>query len=127
MKFKNRYRIESARFRSWDYSSPGWYFVTVSAKNKENFFGDVSDGEMYLSEVGRIVSEEWLKTASIRSNILLDEWVIMPNHMHGILVITERMPSVETPRRGVSTILIWKPKSIGFDHQSISTKRICRA
>lgn len=71
--------------------------MTVCTKNKENFFGDVIAGEMYLSEVGRIVSEEWMKTAIIRSNILLDEWVVMPNHIHGILVITERMPSVETP------------------------------
>ena len=97
MKFKKKYRIESARLRSWDYASPGWYFVTLCTKHKEIFFGNVIDGEMDLSEAGRIVSEEWLKTAKIRSNIILDEWVVMPNHMHGILVITERMPRVETP------------------------------
>ncbi len=96
MKFKNKYRIEPARLRSWDYASPGWYFVTVCTKNRENFFGDVIGGEMYVSEVGRMVSEEWIKTAIIRSNIILDEWILMPNHIHGILVITERMPSVET-------------------------------
>ena len=45
MKFKNRYKIDSARLPSWDYSSPGWYFVTVCTKNKENFFGDVIDAE----------------------------------------------------------------------------------
>ena len=56
MKFKSKYRIESARLRSWDYTSPGWYFVTVCTRNKENFFDDVIDGEMYLSKVGRIVS-----------------------------------------------------------------------
>jgi len=97
MKFKNKYRIESARLRFWDYASSGWYFVTVCTKNKENFFGDVNAGEMYLSEIGKIVSEEWMKTSIIRSNIMLDEWVVMPNHIHGILVITERMPRVETP------------------------------
>jgi REP element-mobilizing transposase RayT len=129
MKFKNKYRIESVRLRSWDYASPGWYFVTVCTKNKENFFGDVIAGEMYLSEVGRIVSEEWMKTAIIRSNILLDEWVVMPNHIHGILVITERMPSIETPRRGVSTTSKWKPGTLGAiinQFKSISTKRIRR-
>lgn len=82
--------------------------MTVCTKNKENFFGDVIAGEMYLSEVGRIVSEEWMKTAVLRSNILLDEWIIMPNHIHGILVITEQIPSVKTPRRGVSTISEWE-------------------
>ncbi len=96
MKFKEKFRIESARLRFWDYTSPGWYFVTVCTKNKKCFFGDVIDGEMNLSEVGRIVSEEWLKTTIIRSNIMLDEWVVMPNHLHGILVITERMTNVET-------------------------------
>ncbi len=70
--------------------------MTVCTKNRENFFGDVIGGEMYVSEVGRIVYEEWIKTAIIRSNIILDEWILMPNHIHGILVITERMPSVET-------------------------------
>ncbi len=130
MKFKSKYRIESARLGSWDYTSPGWYFVTVCTKNKEKFFGDVVDGEMNLSEVGRVVSEEWLKTAIIRSNIMLDEWVIMPNHLHGILVIVERAINVETPRRGVSTISKWKPGTLGAiinQFKSISTKRIRRA
>ena len=130
MKFKNRYRIESARLPSWDYSSPGWYFVTVCTKNKENFFGDVIDGRMCLSEAGRIVAEEWMKTEIIRTNIRLDEWIIMPNHLHGILVIVERMTSVETPRRGVSTRSKWKPGTLGAiinQFKSISTKRIRRS
>ncbi len=130
MKFKNRYRIESARLASWDYSSPGWYFVTVCTKNKENFFGDVVCGEMCLSKAGKIVSEEWRKTEIIRSNVALDEWVIMPNHIHGILVILEREINVETPRRGVSPISKWKPGTLGTiinQFKSISTKRIRRA
>ena len=130
MKFKSKYRIESVRLRSWDYTSPGWYFVTVCTKNKENFFGDVIDGEMYLSEIGRIVSEEWMKTAIIRSNIMLDEWIVMPNHIHGILVILEQAINVETPRRGVSTRSKWKPGTLGAilnQFKSISTKRIRRA
>ncbi|MCJ7569855.1 MAG: hypothetical protein MUO58_20285 [Anaerolineales bacterium] len=113
MKFKNKYRIESARLRPWDYSSPGWYFVTVCTKNKENFFGDVICGEMCLSETGRIVSEEWSKNEIIRSNIALDDWIIMPNHIHGILVIVERAANVETPCQGVSTISKWKPGTLG--------------
>ena len=96
MKFKSRYRIDSARYRPWDYASPGLYFVTVCTKHREKFFGDVNCGEMCLSDAGRIVSDEWMKTEIIRSNIRLDEWIIMPNHIHGILVIVERMISVET-------------------------------
>jgi REP element-mobilizing transposase RayT len=60
--------------------------VTLCTKNKEKYFGDVIGGEINLSELGRTVSEEWLKTAIIRSFIMLEEWIIMPNHIHGILV-----------------------------------------
>ena len=130
MKFKNKYRIESARLRPWDYSSPGWYSVTVCTKNKENFFCDVICGEMCLSEAGRIVSEEWSKNEIIRSNIALDDWIIMPNHIHGILVIVERAANVETPCQGVSTISKWKPGTLSAiinQFKSISTKRIRRA
>ena len=130
MEFKRRYRIESARLRSWDYASPGWYFVTVCTKHRENFLGNVCCGEMCVSDAGRIVSEEWMKTEIIRSNIRLDEWVVMPNHIHGILVIVKRMIIVETSRRGVSTSSKWKPGTLGAiinQFKSISTKRIRRA
>lgn len=130
MKFKSRYRIDSARLHSWDYSSPGWYFVTICTKNKDRFFGDVIRGEMCLSDSGRIIAEEWMKTEIIRSNIRLDKWIVMPNHIHGILVIVERMDNVETPLRGVSTILKWKSGTLGAiinQFKSISTKRIRRA
>jgi REP element-mobilizing transposase RayT len=96
MKFKTRYRIDSTRHRSWDYASPGWYFVTICTKHRENFFGDINCGEMCLSDAGRIVSEEWMKTEKIRSNIRLDEWFIIHNHIYGILVIVIRMIDVET-------------------------------
>ena len=125
MKFKSRYRIEPARLPSWDYASPGLYFVTICTKNNEEFFGEIVSEEMFLSDAGRIVSEEWMNTEIIRSNIRLDEWIVMPNHIHGIIVIMERMKRVETPRRGVFTK--WKPGTLGAiinQFKSISTKRI---
>ena len=96
MKFKRKYRIVSARLRYWHYASPGWYFVTICTKNNEEFLGEIVYEEICLSDAGRIVSEEWMKTELIRSNIRLDEWIIMPNHMHGIIVIMERVKRVET-------------------------------
>jgi len=98
-KFKNKYRIESTRLAGWDYTSAGWYFVTICTKNHVCLFGDIIDGTMHLSPIGEIVAEEWQKTPKIRPNVKLDKWVIMPNHLHGIVVIT----TVETPRRGVET------------------------
>lgn len=85
--YKNKYRIESTRLKDWDYSSSGYYFVTICTKNRECIFGDVVNGQMRLSEIGEIVTEEWQKTEQIRENVKLDEWIIMPNHIHGITAI----------------------------------------
>ena len=85
--FRDRYRIESTRLPGWDYASDGVYFVSICTRDRECFLGAVVDGEMVLSAVGLIVAEEWLKTAQIRKNVSLDEWVVMPNHLHGIIYI----------------------------------------
>lgn len=101
--FKNKYRIESTRLTGWDYGQAGYYYVTICTKDRVHFFGDVRDVDVILSEIGQIVAEEWLKTEILRSNIRLDEWIIMPNHIH-LIIITYKVESpVETPRCGVST------------------------
>ncbi|MDX2229499.1 MAG: transposase [Leptolyngbyaceae cyanobacterium bins.349] len=100
--YQNKYRIESARCPTWDYTSNGLYFVTICTKNRRCFFGHVVDGEMQLSPMGAIVAEEWQKTPQIRPNVQLDAWVVMPNHFHAIIVINQP-PPVETFRRNVST------------------------
>ena len=125
--FKGKYRIESARLRGWDYASAGWYYITVCTRNRVCFLGDVAEGIMHLSPIGEIVAEEWQKTETIRPNVELDEWIIMPNHLHGIIVLNH---AIETPRRGVSTAnnrTGSKPNSIGSivgQFKSICTKRI---
>jgi REP element-mobilizing transposase RayT len=104
--FKNQYRIDSTRLPGWDYGQTGYYFVTICTKDRLHFFGELVLEEIQLSPIGEIVAQEWIKTEIIRSNVKLDEWVIMPNHMHMIVVITHKIeptPVVETPRRGVST------------------------
>jgi len=93
--YKNKYRIESARLKDWDYSTPWWYYVTICTKNMKCFFGDVKNGKMVLNEVGEIVKEEWLRTKEMRKKVDLDYFVIMPNHFHGIIII-EGCEYVET-------------------------------
>jgi REP element-mobilizing transposase RayT len=61
--------------------------VTICTKNREHFFGDIHNGKMVLSEIGRIAKLEWQKTSEIREYVELDEFVIMPNHIHGIVII----------------------------------------
>lgn len=99
--FKNKFRIPSSRLKNWDYSSTGWYFVTVCIKDRRCILGEIKDKKIILSKYGKIVKTEWLKTKQIRKNIDLDEYIIMPNHLHGIIII--KYP-VETSRRDVSTI-----------------------
>jgi REP element-mobilizing transposase RayT len=85
--YKNKYRIKSTRLKYWDYSSGGIYYVTICTKNREYFFGNIINGQSKLSIIGEIVSNEWVKTEQIRKHVLLDEYIVMPNHLHGIVII----------------------------------------
>lgn len=124
--YNNKYRIESARCSTWDYTSNGYYFVTINTYKHQYFFGNIIAGKMKLSIVGKIVAEEWQKTPQIRHNVQLDEWIVMPNHLHGIIIINN---PVETFRRNVSTKNqpILKPNSLGSiigQFKSVCTKQI---
>jgi len=101
--FRSKFRIETTRLKGFDYSGAGAYFVTICTRKKLQWFGAVENGAMNLSSIGQIIQEEWLKTPTIRSYISLDDWCIMPDHMHGILISHHHsMEPVETPRGGVS-------------------------
>ena len=102
--FAKKYRVASARLQGFDYASGGVYFITICTKDKRHFFGTIRDGEMQRSSMGHIVAAEWKQTATIRKNVALGAWVVMPNHFHAIVIIQKRHGSgiVETPRWGVS-------------------------
>lgn len=89
LKLKKQHRLPG-----YDYSSPGWYFITICTKNKEFFLGDIKEKQMVLSKVGEIAQSFWLEIPQRFSNVLLDAWIIMPNHLHGILrILDEDMDS----------------------------------
>jgi len=96
-KFKNKYRIPSARLENWNYGWAAAYFITICTKSKEHFFGEIKNEVMYLSEMGKIAESEWLKTPKIRAdmNLLLDKFVIMPNHFHAIIMIGDNKYNVD--------------------------------
>lgn len=81
----------SIRLKGYDYTQPGAYFVTICSYQRDEIFGEIINGEMKLSALGEIIHEEWLRSAKIRREIQLfdDEFVIMPNHIHGIVRIIE--------------------------------------
>ncbi len=84
-------RRRSIRLKGYDYAQPGAYFVTIVTHHRAMLFGRVVDGEMQLNEYGEIVREEWFRSAEIRTEIELfpDEFVVMPNHIHGIIWIVD--------------------------------------
>src|SRR5690606_7047610 len=88
-KYKNKYRIASARAPFWHYWWEGAYFVTICTKYRECFFRNIKNGMMTLSRLGEIAENEWLKTPKLRPdmNLELGPFVIMPNHVHGIIII----------------------------------------
>jgi len=90
-KFKNKYRIESARAGWWDYADAASYFVTVCTKDNQMFFGNIENGKMNLNELGKIVYDEWLRTIDLRPdmNLKIGEFIVMPNHFHAIIIIGE--------------------------------------
>lgn len=82
-------RRKHIRLSGYDYSAEGGYFVTVVTHGREPLFGEVVDGEVVLSEFGKIVENTWLDLVNHNGNIGLDEFVVMPNHIHGIIMIFE--------------------------------------
>ncbi len=88
-KFKNKYRIESARAQGWDYKSPGNYFLTIVTYNRHHYFGKIENKQMSLSPIGVIAELCWFEIKNHVKNINLGPYVIMPNHVHGIISILE--------------------------------------
>jgi REP element-mobilizing transposase RayT len=102
-KFRNKYTIKSARLENYDYSQNGLYFVTICTKDKEYFFGEVENGEIILNDFGKIADQFWQEIPKHFPFVNLDEFVVMPNHVHGILEINRDINKpVETQHRCVS-------------------------
>lgn len=89
----------SIRLKEYDYSQPASYFVTICTHNHECIFGNVIDYEIQLNEFGRIATNCWQKIPSHFTRVNTDAFVVMPNHVHGILVILEYD---ETPGAGTA-------------------------
>ncbi len=85
--YKNKYRIESTRLQNWNYGWNGKYFITVLTKNRINYFGEIKSRKMYLSDIGIIADKIWCEIIYHTKNVKLDAFVVMPNHIHGILIL----------------------------------------
>jgi REP element-mobilizing transposase RayT len=114
MLYKNKYRIESARCKNWDYSSEGAYFITICAYNRKHYFGTITDGKIIFSETGTIADKYWREIPDHFPMVELDAFVIMPNHVHGIIIIDNKtisqicVPDISNipvnPRNAIATV-----------------------
>lgn len=85
--FRGKYRIETARHPKQDYAAPGWYFITLCTARRRCFFGRIRNHALLSAEIGEAVARHWQSISSLRQRVKLDEFVVMPNHLHGIVVI----------------------------------------
>ena len=83
-----KHRRRSIRLKDYDYSQSGAYFITICTHNKEILFGEILDGEMQLNEWGNVVEDCWDEVPRHFKNVELDAFIVMPNHVHGIIIIT---------------------------------------
>jgi len=93
-KFRNKYRIASTRAPFWDYSNNAAYFITICTKNRICWFGEVIRGKMNLSTIGHIANSCWYDIPNHFPFVELGAHIIMPNHMHGIVIINK--PTIQT-------------------------------
>ncbi|MBW4507175.1 MAG: transposase [Scytonematopsis contorta HA4267-MV1] len=103
--FQGKYRIESTRLPNHDYASNGFYFVTICIDKRQHFFGDIINGQMYLSAVGQIAEKYWTEIPRHSKNTVVDTFVFMPDHMHGIIIIDNPTPEYKDVVSNVSTLM----------------------
>ena len=85
--YRNKYNRESYRLKNWDYRNPGIYFITICTKDRIHHFGDCTNGQMIWNAYGKIATNFWKEIPMHFQHVKLDEFIIMPNHVHGILIL----------------------------------------
>ena len=124
-KYLNKYRISSNRLRGWNYAQSGHYFITIVTYGRKHLFGKIVDGQMILNPIGEIVNAEFLKSFELRKELYLGGYVIMPNHIHAILILDKEESVKEDAKTSAYGIAQREPKSLssfvaGFKSSSIN-------
>ncbi|MFN8361370.1 MAG: transposase [Candidatus Kapaibacterium sp.] len=126
--YHGKYRIPSARLQNWDYSNEGAYFITICTKDKVHLFGEIENGAMVLSKVGIIADILWYEIKYHTRNVEVGEFVVMPNHIHGIVLLksneqnTINNPGRITPVETLHATSLQHPPIINRKMASISPK-----
>ena len=85
--YQNKFRVESTRLRDWDYRARAWYFVTICTHERTHVFGEVVNREVQLSRIGGIAESELQNLGNHYTNVKIDSFIVMPNHVHAIVMI----------------------------------------
>jgi putative transposase len=121
-----KHHRRSIRLKGYDYAQPGAYFVTICVRKRECTLGHVVNGKMALSDLGEIAAESWQWLAEQYPYVTLDAWIVMPNHLHGIVVTNDDLGR-GAARRAPTTGPPAKRKPLGQligASKTVSTKRI---
>lgn len=113
-RYAGRYRVPSARLPGFDYGRCV-FFVTVVTAGRVPWFGRIVNGRLEASLAGRVVAEEWARTGNLRADVTLDAFVVMPDHVHGILALgggVEGLRGTEETPHGAS-LRPWRPRTLG--------------
>ena len=102
---QDRHHRRSVRWRGYDYRQVGAYFLTLCSVERALLFGDIVDGQMCLNEIGQLVATLWRQSPLIRPTLAMDAFVVMPNHLHGIVFITDA-PTVTSDRASAAATTV---------------------
>jgi REP element-mobilizing transposase RayT len=119
-----RHHRRSIRLSGYDYTRPGVYFVTICTQRREHLFGSVASGQVALSISGQIVAAVWQAIPRHFPHVALDRWVIMPDHMHGIIVIERAVSDRSQPPSEPRGTRPGSLPAIVQNFKSVSTRRI---
>jgi len=110
--YQNKYRVESARLQGWDYRSPGWYFVTMCTQHHTCLLGTITGGRVKFSPAGEIADSELRNLPHHYVNVSIDQFIVMPNHIHAIVVVDgqhRHSPNPETCTEPLGNGLVLVP------------------
>jgi hypothetical protein len=117
----------STRLEDFDYSQEGAYFITICVQGRQSLLGNIKQGTILLTHLGHIVKSEWFRLPQRFNNLALDEFVVMPNHIHGIIIINRRDESCIRPDYSIADHGEGDHKDRPYGTESNSIGRIIQA
>jgi len=121
---KEEFFRKPIRLRGYDYSLDGYYYLTICTKDRQPFFGEIRNGIMGLNKLGLIAYDFWKQIPDHFDNVRLDEFIVMPNHVHGVLVIDNDMGNQNSAGGQIHSVGVQNFEPLRNEYQHIIPKSI---